>query len=143
MHAVLPTNRVGRRTRSGAIDLSCYSKHLPCLFPQHGPGPKHLRPIKLAPWQIEVALEAHPDRLIRGLVHSDGCRSINRVRSGAGKTYSYARYLFSNRSDDIRAIFGQGCDRLGIDWRPMNRFIISVARRDSVAVLDEIVGPKS
>jgi hypothetical protein len=44
---VLPTGKVGRRHRPGVIAVGCYSKHLPCLFPQHGPGPKHRRPIEL------------------------------------------------------------------------------------------------
>jgi hypothetical protein len=32
---------------------------------------------------------------------------------------------------------------LGIEWRVMNRWTISVARRASVARLDEFVGPKA
>jgi hypothetical protein len=32
---------------------------------------------------------------------------------------------------------------LGIEWRAMNRWNISVARRASVAQLDEFVGPKA
>ena len=51
-------------------------------------------------------------------------------------------HTLSNVSPDIRGIFGRACDRLGIDWRPNNRFSVSVARRDSVALLDEFVGPK-
>jgi hypothetical protein len=46
---VLPMNSVGRRDRPGVIQVGCYSKHLPCLFPQHGAGPKHQRPIVLRP----------------------------------------------------------------------------------------------
>ena len=83
-----------------------------------------------------------PDLLLRGLVHSDGCRFINTVRHGE-KTYSYPRYCFSNRSDDIRRIFCDACDQLGIEWRVMNRWNISVARREAVARLDEFVGPKA
>jgi hypothetical protein len=32
--------------------------------------------------------------------------------------------------------------QLGIEWRPNNRWSLSVARRDSVALLDGFVGPK-
>jgi hypothetical protein len=39
-------------------------------------------------------------------------------------------------------IFGRACDQLGIEWRPNNPFSLSVARRGSVAPLDEFVGPK-
>lgn len=142
MAAVLPSNGIGSRARASVIEVSCYSKHLPCLFPQHGPGYKHDRAITLEPWQENVALEEYPDRFIRGLIHSDGCRSINRVQSPAGRTYQYVRYTFSNRSEDIRGLFTAACDRLGVEWRPMNHCTISVARRASVERLDSIVGPK-
>jgi hypothetical protein len=52
------------------------------------------------------------------------------------------RARFSNHSADIRAIFGRACDALGIEWRPHNRWSLSVARRGSVALLDDFVGPK-
>jgi hypothetical protein len=55
---------------------------------------------------------------------------------------AHPRYHFSNVSVDIRGIFGRACDQLGIEWRPNNRFSLSVARRESVALLDEFVGPK-
>lgn len=142
MSAVFPYNAIGRRARTGAVDISCYSKHLPCMFPQHGPGRKHERDIRLAPWQSRIAFGAHADQFIRGLVHSDGCRSINRVRGPSGKEYAYVRYTFSNRSEDIRDLFCCACDELGIPWRQMNRFNISVARRSGVARLDAIVGEK-
>ena len=39
----------GRRAAStpkiGCVDSHSHWKHWICLFPQHGPGPKHLRPI--------------------------------------------------------------------------------------------------
>jgi hypothetical protein len=52
------------------------------------------------------------------------------------------RYEFSNRSDDIKRIFCEACDALGVQWRVMNRDSISVARRASVERLDEFIGPK-
>ncbi|HEV8373977.1 MAG TPA: helix-turn-helix domain-containing protein [Actinomycetota bacterium] len=36
----------------------------------------------------------------------------------------------------------RACDALGIEWRPHNRWSLSVARRGSVALLDQFVGPK-
>jgi hypothetical protein len=33
-------------------------------------------------------------------------------------------------------------DQLGIEWRQNNRVTLSVARRGSVALLDQFVGPK-
>jgi hypothetical protein len=43
---------------------------------------------------------------------------------------------------DIRALFGAARDRLRIQWTPNNAHNLSVARRASVAMLDEFVGPK-
>jgi hypothetical protein len=140
---VLPSCRVGHRRRPGVVLVGCYSKHLPCLFPQHGPGPKHRRRIALEPWQEHIALGEHPDLFVRGLLHSDGWRGTNRVRAMNGSSYEYPRYQFCNHSTDIRELFVRACDRLGVHTRRMNAFNISVARRDSVAVLDRFVGPKS
>lgn len=141
--AVLPHNAIGQRAKPGVLELTCYSKHWPCLFPQHGSGHKHSRPIALERWQQHIALDQHPERFVRGLIHSDGCRCINRVRGANGQPYAYPRYLFSNRSADIRRLFVEACERLGVECRQMNRYNISVAQRPSVARLDEIVGPKT
>lgn len=128
------------RAQSRALDVSSYWKHWPCVFPQHGPGRKHKRRIELADWQQRIVNE-HPDQLVRGLIHSDGWRGINRV-SHPNRTYEYVRYQFTNRSDDIRHIFCDACDQLGVQWRRMTEHDISVARRDSVAKLDGFIGPK-
>ncbi len=120
--------------------VNSYSKYWPCLFPQHGPGVKHERKIVLEPWQLAIC-DRYPERLLRGLIHSDGYRGINTIRHPK-KTYRYPRYQFTNHSDDIRGIFCEYCDRLGIEWRRMNRWNISVARRDSVAAMDRFIGPK-
>jgi hypothetical protein len=94
----------------------------------------------LTDWQDAIVGE-HPDQLVRGLLHSDGWRGINRVIV-RGKTYNYGRYQFSNRSDDIRDLFCTALDRLDVPWRRMNRWNISVARRSAVAALDVFVEPK-
>jgi hypothetical protein len=142
MGRVLPSSRVAVRQKERAQldEVSSYSRQWPCLFPQHGPGRKHLRPIVLKGWQREITRE-FPDQLLRGLIHSDGCRCINRIRHPK-RTYAYPRYLFSNRSADIHQIFCEHCDLLGIAWRQDGPYNISVARRASVALLDEFVGPK-
>jgi hypothetical protein len=135
MTKVLP-NKVGRVVRQGCTDVYSFSKHWICLFPQHGPGRKHERKIELTAWQQEL-IDRDPRPLLEGLLHSDGCRVRNRVNGTA-----YPRYHFSNRSADIRAIFGRACDALGIQWRPHNPVSLSVARRGSVALLDEFVESK-
>jgi len=121
----------------GCVEVYAHWKHWPCVFPQHGPGPKHLRPIQLAGWQEEI-VAAHPDRLLRGLIHSDGCRVLNRV-NGKG----YPRYHFTNNSQDIRDIFGRACDEYGVRWRQNNWKSLSIARAPDVAKLDLVVGPKA
>jgi hypothetical protein len=54
----------------------------------------------------------------------------------------YSRYSFSNRSDDIRGIFCEHLDLLGIGWTQPNAFQIAIDRRAEVAKLDAFVGPK-
>ena len=114
-------------------------------FPQHGPGRKHERPIQLADWQLWITT-AFPRELLCGLIHSDGCRTVNRFKtklpSGRVAEYAYPRYFFSNLSADIRGLFCEYCDRLGIRWTQSNHRNISVSHRHSVAALDEFIGPK-
>jgi len=119
------------------VDISCYSKRWPLLFPQHGPGRKHERTIELVPWQRDI-VDRHPREFLRGLIHSDGCRVLNRVN---GK--DYPRYLFDQVSADIRRLFCEACDRLGIAYTQSRWKTISVVRAASVAALDSFVGPKA
>lgn len=141
VRALRPRRPVALVPREGCVAVSAYWKHWPCVFPQHGPGRKHERAIVLAPWQ-RALVDAHPRALLRGLVHSDGWRGTNRVTAG-GRRYEYPRYNFDNRSDDIRRIFCDACDAVGIEWRRMSATTISVARRESVRRMDEFVGPKA
>ncbi|MER5497413.1 helix-turn-helix domain-containing protein [Streptomyces sp. NPDC002561] len=144
MRAVFPENSVCRVRRKGCREVKMYSKHLWCLFPQHGPGKKHERPIALASWQQEI-VDARPWDFIRGLIHSDGCRNTNwttRVIGGVRKRYEYPRYYFTNLSTDILGLFTDALDRVGVEWKQANTRNISVARRASVALMDAHVGPK-
>lgn len=70
MRRVFPDNAVCRVRKTGCRNVKVYSKHLHCLFPQHGPGKKHQRLIALEPWQREI-VDTHPWEFIRGLIHSD------------------------------------------------------------------------
>lgn len=143
MRGVLPQSVVNTRhqgAKSDAYEVSSCSRQWPCLFPQHGPGRKHERLILLTAWQQTIC-ESEPRALLRGLIHSDGCRSINTIHS-RDRTYSYPRYLFSNHSADIHRIFTDHLDLLGINWRPMNWRTTSVARRADVALMDSFIGPK-
>jgi hypothetical protein len=95
MRAVMPTSvaAIQPHVCHNLVEIHSYSNAWICLFPQHGPGPKHLRKIQLEPWQ-EAIVEREPEQFIRGLLHSDGCRVMNRVYVN-GKDYAYPRYSFS------------------------------------------------
>jgi hypothetical protein len=131
----------GKRARvgahgSGAKEVGMYWNHWPCLFPQHGEGRKHLRRIQLEPWQQTIVGGNHR-QLIRGLIHSDGCRVVANDRGVMS-----VRYHFSNLSEDIKGIYCDSLDALGIRWtRPCDKQI-AVYRKASVAVLDQFVGQK-
>lgn len=138
IRAVMPKNRVLiQNLPYRAVVIGCYSKTWPLLFPQHGPGRKHERKIELAPW-LEEIVDRFPREFLRGLVHADGCRVLNRVN---GK--DYPRYFFDQVSGDIRRLFCEACDRLGIEYTWSRWKTVSVARSRSVALLDEFVGPKT
>jgi hypothetical protein len=139
---------VGRYRPNGqrCVRLRSSWKHWPEVLPQHGPGRKHDRKIELAEWQREI-LDRFPHEFLRGLLHSDGCRTVNRFQtrlpSGRVAEYAYPRWFFSNRSADIRGLFCEYCERLGIRWTQSNPRNISVSHRTSVALLDSFVGAKS
>jgi hypothetical protein len=145
MREVAPLNRVNRRLRRGNyvdrpepsyVELSAYSKSWSCLFPQHGAGRKHLRTIELAQWQRHL-VQRDPQPLLRGLIHSDGCRFMNTGRGG----WICPRYVFTNMSEDIRAIFCWTCDLIGVSYTFAPRAVY-VSRKADVARLDEFIGPK-
>ncbi|WP_325601701.1 hypothetical protein [Nocardioides sp.] len=120
-------------------------KHWPSLFPQHGAGRKHERPIVLEDWQRDI-VTAFPADFLRGLFHSDGARVNNwatRVVAGERKRYDYPRWQFSNRSGDIRDLCCWALDLVEVSWRASGPWTISVFRREAVAILDELIGPKS
>lgn len=141
---VRPDNKVCRVQSEGCQYVTSWSKHWPCLFPQHGPGKKHERANTLEPWQQEI-VDAHPWEFIRGLIHSDGCRITNwttRIVAGELKRYEYPRYFFTNLSGDIIRLFTGALDTVGVDWKAANQRNISIARKASVALMDTHVGPK-
>jgi hypothetical protein len=140
MTDVRPPGTVRVFTRVGCAVVSSYWKNWPVVFPQHGSGRKHEREIVLKEWQQRIGADK-PEELIRGLIHSDGCRFIANQRVGE-KTYRYSRYSFSNRSEDIKAILCDHLDLLGIRWTRPNDCQIAIDRRSEVAKLDAFVGPK-
>ena len=113
-----------------------HSSHLSCLFPQHGDGKKHERPIVLEPWQQEF-VDAAPWAFLRGCIRSDGCVFVNRT----GR-YEYLSYDFANRSSDILDLFEATCRAVGLRPRRYARAVRLYRREDVGALLDH-VGQKS
>ncbi len=137
--ALLPSNKVGIAQNEGnCISVSCYNNHWPDFFPQHGTGLKHKRQVRLDPWQQRIVVD-HSEALLRGMIHSDGSRSSNMVNGT-----DYPRYSFTNYSEDIKEIFCEACDRLGVHWTVTSSGrSIQIARREDVATLDQFIGPKA
>ena len=82
MRAVLPDNAVSVALKKGGscAAIGIYSRSIPCLFPQHGRGPKHKRKIALLDWQRMIAVQdrlvvllpdAWPEFRDRGLAHAE------------------------------------------------------------------------
>jgi hypothetical protein len=136
VHRLKRRSNYTREAKYTLVEVSAYWKAWVCVFPQHGPGRKHHRRIELVHWQREL-VDRHPELLLRGLVHSDGCRFIN-----TGRKWRHPRYSFSNRSDDILRIFRDACDRMALHWTNAGHTVY-VSRKVDVAVLDRFIGPKA
>ncbi len=143
---LLPDNQVGiveryYRGHLSCVDVNCFYKFWPGIFPQHGAGSKHEREIKLENWQERI-VDNYRLEFFRGLYHSDGSRFNNVVK---GK--DYPRYSFTNISDDIRRMFCATCDALNLHWTAKARYgkctDIFISRREDVSFLDQHIGPKS
>ena len=141
---MVPRNRVGEHRRRGnytasaaltTVDVYAYWKQWPRVFPQHGPGKKNQRSIQLTPWQWDLVAE-RPFAMLRGLIHSDGCRFMN-----TGTNWRCPRYVFSNTSEDILRIFDATCDIAGVHHTRAPRAAY-VSRKCDVHLLDRFIGPK-
>ena len=66
MEALMPGQQVHRvyRRKARCLEVSMYSKHWPCLFPQHGPGRKHSRSIRLEASQEELLDDELMERFV-------------------------------------------------------------------------------
>jgi hypothetical protein len=130
MRTVHTNHRANIRHKAEEVVVNSYGIRWLRLFPQHGPGHKHERPIVLAGWQAEL-VERHPWEFLKGCLDSEGCRSRRIVN---GKNYPF--YSFSNKSRDIIGLFTATCDQLAIHYTLPRRDVVSIARRADVAVLD-------
>lgn len=137
MRTVSPYRTVASlRAKENCVRVYSYGWRWLALFPHHGPGRKHERKIELRDWQ-QVLVDEFPLEFLRGLIHSDGCRTVRRQD---GKEYAF--YSFDNRSEDILAMFCRACDSVGVRYTRPKSTTVSVARRPDVAFLDQEIGPK-
>jgi DNA-binding transcriptional regulator WhiA len=144
MKTLLPNNMItyvnyysGEDHHHSMVEAICYYKYMTQIFPQHGVGLKSKRSIVLEDWQQRI-VDAYPLEFLRGLYHSDGSRSQNVVK---GK--NYPRYFFSNNSDEIRQMFTNACEKLGLEWKQTNARNVAVSRRRDVEYLDQVLGVKA
>jgi hypothetical protein len=141
MMAVNPGHSIGLQPKPGrCVEVYMYWKHWPCLFPQHGPGRKHERPIVLASWQKAI-VELEHRAFLCGLIDSDGCRIVATYYETKA-VRKYGRYVFSNRSEDIHGLFTESLDAIGIHWTRANRWDTAVARQRDVRRMDDFIGFK-
>ncbi len=147
IQTILPRNRahILNSKQGNFVEVVGFYKFWPVLFPQHGAGRKHERQIKLEDWQQRI-VETYPLEFFRGLYHSDGSRFSNIVN---GK--DYPRYQFTNLSEDIRRLFCETSDRLGLHWTMKQRrslprdyaMDVFISKGKDVEFLDSVIGPKS
>lgn len=135
LSCVFPRNKVGLVKFKNHVAIQLYSKNLVGFFPQHGPGKKHERKIKLEKWQKEI-INNNPQAFLAGLIHSDGCYDKNFVK---GK--SYERYSFRNKSIDIMNIFKKTCELCGVKVK-INHYkeisVASISKRKDVKKMEEM-----
>lgn len=134
---VFTGNKINVQDKATCVAVGCYSQQLPDIFPQDGDGKKHEREIQLEQWQQRI-IDTYPLDFFRGLYHSDGSRSQNWVNGT-----NYPRYTFSNVSDDIRKLFTDTAEKLGLHWTTANARNVAISRRPDVAWLDEHIGEKA
>jgi hypothetical protein len=128
------------------VNVSVYSSHLVCLFPQHGPGMKHKRRILLEGWQQEHVNRA-PWAFLRGCIRSDGCVFHQPHGRSPAEALRISQLRVQQHSEDIARLFADTAASLGL--RPRincdrnGRWDVRINRRESVARMLENVGRKT
>jgi intein-encoded DNA endonuclease-like protein len=142
LQILLPENfiNIHKKKTSNCFVVCTYSKKLLDLFPQHGIGKKHNRKLELTDWQKKI-IEKHPQEFIRGCIQSDGCIYFQSV----GK-YSYKKYSFTNRSEDIIDFFLLALKFCGIEkkkyFHPKGQFVVQNFNKNDLEILESIISVK-
>lgn len=128
---------VVKRKQSNCYVISAAAKNLINIFPQHGPGKKSDRRIKIKNWQKNI-IKLYPKQFIKGLIDSDGCRYLDN---------NYIRYSFINKSFDIIKIFEYyiklcGVSSIYIRQRKDGIYVALVHKKHDVQLLESFIGIK-
>jgi hypothetical protein len=132
---VAPANGVGQVSHGTWVEVYCYSKSWPCLFPQHGPGKKHQRRIVLTDWQTTPA-DRWPEQLARGLIHSGRVPLSEQRRELVMAALQLHAGVRQHPVDLVRRV------QPARVHRTKARTTIYVSRKADVAVLDGFIGRK-
>lgn len=141
LQILFPENKVSiRKLKSNCKEVKIHSKKLSLLFPQAQKGKKHERKLVFTGWQMDI-IKQYPKEFIRACFQSDGCIYIQR-----SKTYSYKRYAFTNKSEDIIELFLFCLKEVGIQkeryLHPEGKYVIQNFKKEFVTILESIIYEK-
>ena len=144
MKRLFSQNKIFVRRYASLSEVSCYSKIMPIIFPQHGKGLKCDRDVSLKDWQIGY-VKQYPKEFLKGLIKSDGCRYVINSKH-KNVIYQQQVYNFTNTSKDIVDAFIWCCDILGIHYtmhtrarkepRHHDTFCVTIAKKKDVDFLN-------
>lgn len=142
---IFPNNsiKIFKKKSSNSCEILLYSKKILDLFPQHGPGKKHSRKLNFENWQMQIVKE-YPEEFIRACIQSDGCIYHQKLKNG---NYSYKRYNFVNKSEDIMNLFAYALSVLGIIKektfnKSRNLFVVQNFSKEDTQILEKIISKK-
>jgi DNA-binding transcriptional regulator WhiA len=119
----------------GCTVIGIYDKNLPLYFPQHAPGKKHDRKIKLADYQRD---NLDYENLMKGLWVSDGSYYLAQKK--------YECYNFTNKSTDIISLFEECLNSFNIAYRKRMKkngvWILEITKKSEVSKMKDLIGVK-
>ena len=143
LQTIFPTSSINirKRKQSNCFMVSTYTKKIFDLFPQHGRGAKHTRKLNFADWQLKI-IEEFPREFVKGCIESDGSIYIQTI----GK-YTYKKYTFTNKSEDIIDLFLQTLGLIGINKAKYlhlskQQFVIQNFNPEQLAILETVISKK-
>jgi hypothetical protein len=115
------------------VDEAAYWYLLGCYL-----GDGHVTHRPPGGWTLRVASDQQYESIIEEIL-----AAMDTTFPGGRARGLPPRYFFTNHSGDIRRIFTEQCELLGIRVTQPNHRNPAISHRRSVAILEELVGPKS